>query len=616
MSADLLREDDFHSHFDLRLWRRILSHTRPYLPQLLGLAVSGLVVALVDSALPFITGRIIDAATTDETRSRLFLYMSAYAGMVLLFCFMIWLFIILAGQVTTGLSWDIREKSFARLQELQFAYFDTRPVGWLMSRLTSDCSRLSNLIPWLTLDVFWGIFMLLTTTVMMLILSWPLALTVMLIIPPLAVISIYFQYRLLHSSRQMRKVNSQLTASYNECITGVKTTKSLAREEENLQEFRQLTKQMYRHSARNSLQSAVYLPLVLSLGSMGVGVALWRGGVMLGTSVTLGTLIAFMQYAAQFYIPIQELARRFTEVQMAQAAAERIQSLLDTEPEIKDSPAVRERLKQFRSGRGEGIAEDGWPERIETIEFRNVSFAYNKEDPVLRDFNLKVSAGDTIALVGPTGGGKSTIVSLLCRFYEPTAGEILINGIDYRERSLHWLQSNLGIVLQSPHLFSGTIRENILYGKTDAEEEQVLAAARIANAHQFICQAEKGYETEVGEGGSQLSTGEKQLISLARAVLADPQIFVMDEATSSVDTATEKLIQEGIQHVLQGRISFVIAHRLSTIRNADRILVIEAGQIIEQGTHDELISLGQRYFQLYTSQFSSEKQEEIMQSSS
>jgi ATP-binding cassette subfamily B protein len=336
----------------------------------------------------------------------------------------------------------------------------------------------------------------------------------------------------------------------------------------------------------------------ISAGALGAAIGALTGGN--GAPMSLGTLVAFIQYAAFFYMPVQELSERFTQLQAAQAAAERIQGLLDTVPEIRDGAE----------------AVDPGEETIGQIEFHNVSFQYKEGQTVLRDFDLQVHSGETIALVGPTGGGKSTIVSLMCRFYEPTAGEVRINGVDYRKRSLRWLQSQLGVVLQTPHLFSGSVKENIRYGRLDATDEEVLEAARLVNADGFIQELEKKYETDVGEGGNRLSTGQKQLVSLARAVLADPQIFVMDEATSSVDTETERLIQGAIETVLEGRISFVIAHRLSTIRSADRILVIEKGRIVEEGNHEELIRLRGHYYGLYTNQFAREGQERILEEAS
>jgi ATP-binding cassette subfamily B protein len=338
--------------------------------------------------------------------------------------------------------------------------------------------------------------------------------------------------------------------------------------------------------------------------------------------MTLGTLVAFINFAGQFFNPINQMARVLTEMQAAQAAGERVMGLLATEPKIRDSEAVRQRRAEAESPAASdsrfqppcsGLAQDGYPANIDSIEFRQVTFAYEEGSPVLRDFNLTVRAGQTIALVGQSGGGKSTIVSLVCRFYEPTQGELLINGVDYRQRSLHWLQSQLGIVLQTPHLFKGTVRENIRYGRLDATDAEVEEAARLVNAHEFITQMEQGYDTPVGEGGNRLSTGQRQLVSFARALLARPQVFVMDEATSSIDTETEQAIQAGIERILAGRISFVIAHRLSTIRRADRILVINRGLIEESGTHDELLRRRGHYHELYTSQFRREREEAVLE---
>ena len=344
------------------------------------------------------------------------------------------------------------------------------------------------------------------------------------------------------------------------------------------------------------------------LGSVGSGLALWYGGAeVLGQTISLGTLVAFISYAGNFFNPINQIATILAEIQGAQAAGERVMGLLATQPKIKDSPEVLQKIAAHRGKRpcaaNSNRAIDGHPTRIEKVEFRHVHFSYTPNEPVLRDFNLSVARGQTIALVGPSGGGKSTIASLVSRFYEPDQGEILFDGIDYRQRSLEWLQAQLGIVLQTPHLFNGTVAENIRYGKLDATPDQIRQAAQIVNAHGFITKLENGYDTVIGEGGARLSTGERQLLSFARALIADPQIFIMDEATSSIDTETEKLIQDGMQRVFAGRISFVIAHRLSTIRAADQILVINRGQIEEQGTHPQLLARRGHYHQLYTSQF-------------
>ncbi len=597
-------DDERPRKFDWSLWRRMAGHARPYERALIGLAVSGVIVAGIDAAFPVVTGHLIDEATENGTSPALVTLGAAYVGLFVLLAASIFVLIILAGKIATGVAYDLRRSGFARMQELSFSYYDTRSVGWLVSRLTSDCAKLSGLLPWFLVDFVWGPALLLGITIGMLILSWKLALAVMAIVPPLALLSLFFQRRLLDSSRMMRRTNAQMTASFNEAIMGVRTTKALVREEANLEEFQALSTEMFRHSMRNALQSAVYLPGVILLGSVGVGLSLWRGGIALDLGLTYGSLVAFMQYAALFSMPIQDMARRLTELQAAQAAAERVQSLLDEVPEIADTESIIDRVAVFDEGsRPHEVAEDGHDARIDTLEFDDVSFAYNEGEPVLEHFDLRVEAGQTVALVGATGGGKSTIVNLAARFYEPSSGEIRVNGVDYRKRSLGWLQSQLGVVLQTPHLFRGSVRDNIRYGKLDATDEEVEAAARIANADAFVRELEDGYDAEVGEGGSRLSTGERQLVSLARAILADPQIFVLDEATSSVDTHTERLIQAGVEAALRGRIAFVIAHRLSTIQSADLILVIDGGVVVERGTHDDLMRRRGRYHRLVSRQF-------------
>lgn len=620
--AQHIEDDDQFTRWNFGVWKRIVGHTRPYRRQLFGLGSLGIVVAVAEVSYPYLTGRLVDTAlgaAEAGTRADLTGLLVAYAIAATVAAICVAIFIRLAGQVATGVAYDLRTKSFARLQELEFAYYDTRPVGWLVSRVTSDCQKLSSLIPWFALDLCWGTFVMIGIVGAMFWLSWQLAIAVILIVPPLVLVSLYFQRRLLSSSRQMRKTNSQITADFNECLTGVRTTKVLAREEASLREFQNDSTSMYRWSLRNALQSAVYLPIVILLGSVGVGLSLWRGGMLSlddNAGLSLGTLIAFMQYATLFHLPIEELSRWFTMIQSAQAAAERVQGLIDTEPRIKDSPEVQQAIAahQAASPRHPEVAIDGRRQSIDEVEFCDVSFWYKEGEPVLRNFNLNVRAGQTVALVGATGSGKSTIVSLLARFYEPQQGKILIDGVEYRERSLHWLQSNLGVVLQAPHLFSGTIRENIRYGRLEATDEQVMEAARMVNAHEFITELDKGYDAEVGEGGSRLSTGQRQLISLARAVLADPQIFIMDEATSSVDTETEAKIQHAIDTVLRDRMAFVIAHRLSTIRSADLILVIDQGRLVEQGSHQELMRRRGAYHRLYTRQFAHEREARLLTS--
>ena len=594
MSQYFQEDDNYQGQLDFQLWKRIAQHALPYRRPLFGLCFFGMLLAGIEIAFPLVTAGLIDEAISNGVTDVLWWYIAAYAVLCAGFAVFVWTFIVFAGRAATGIAYDLRTKGFQRLQELSFSYFDMRPVGWLLTRLTSDCTKLSSLIPWFMLDIVWGTFMVCGITIAMLVLNWKLGIVVLLIVPPLAAVSWIFQKKLLESSRLVRKTNSQMTASYNEAIMGVRTTKALVREEANLREFQKQSSDMFTYSMRNALQSAVYLPLVLTFGALGSGLALWRGGILVESDgLSAGTLIAFMQYAVLFYQPIQELAERFTQLQAAQAAAERVQSLLDEVPAVRDSDDVIARQ----------TADERRSDVIESIEFRDVNFWYKPGEHVLREFNLSVEPGETIALVGATGGGKSTIVNLVARFYEPNEGEVCINGIDYRQLPLAWLQSKLGVVLQTPHLFSGTIRDNIRYGRLEASDAEVIDAATTACAHEFISELADGYDSEVGEGGGNLSTGQRQLISLARAVLSDPQIFIMDEATSSVDTESERLIQVGIDRVLNNRIAFVIAHRLSTIRSADRILVIDAGCIVEEGSHDELMKIRGRYFNLYTRQF-------------
>ena len=620
MANDTHQDDDtLHSKLDVQLWKRILGFAAPYRRELIVLALLAILVGVCDVLLPYLTGRIVHQVERHGRAAQLGRLMWMYGGAVTLFAGCVYGFIMMAGRITTGVSYDIRQAAFTKLQALPPSFYDRKPVGWLMARLTSDCSTLSRVMGWALLDIAWGSFVLTIVCIVMFVLNWKLALIVLLIVPPLAIISRYFQLKMLLASRLLRKANSQTTAAFNESLQGLRTTKSLVREQENLREFQNLTGAMQQHAVSSALYSSLFLPLVVSICSVGVGLALWRGGLGVKSGMDIGLLVTFIQYAAFIAMPVQELANTLTMVQAAQASAERIAALLNTDVRIQDSPQVLERIASHTgngngqsNGQSNGLAEDGFSSRINAIEFRDVDFTYDGGQPVLSGFNLRVEAGQSIALVGPTGGGKTTIVALACRFYEPTAGQVLIDGIDYRERSLHWLQSQLGLVQQQPHLFSGSVRENIRYGKLTATDEHVENAARLAGAHDFILNLKSGYATDVGEGGNALSTGQKQLVSLARAILADPQVFVMDEATSSVDTATERAIQSAVERVLEGRISFVIAHRLSTIRRCDRILFIDGGRIVESGNHHELLAQRGRYYELYTGQFTHESEERML----
>lgn len=592
-------EQEFTSSIDIKIWKRFFHYAMIFKREFILLIVSMGLLAVLENVTPMLARYAIDTFIQNKNSDGIVNYALIYLGIVIGQAVAIRFFLYYAGRIETGLNFEIRKAGFHRLQDLSFSYFDRTPVGWIMSRMVSDTNRLSEVIAWSIVDIAWGLTTVVVIIVNMFIMDARLALLAVVLIPLLLVVSYYFQKKLLTSHRKIRRINSRLTGAFNEGIMGARTTKTLRREKANNEEFGEIAEGLYRESVKASVFAALFMPIVALLGAVGTALVLtWGGQMVVGGIILTGTLYAFILYITRLWDPIKHLARVVTSLQSAQAAAERVMSLLAENPEITDSADV---LEQYGSASGEG--REPWPAMKGEIEFRNVGFSYGGEDIILDDFNLHVPAGQVIALVGETGAGKSTLVNLACRFYEPTAGQILIDGVDYRERPMLWLYANLGYVLQTPHLFSGSVAENIRYGNLSATQEQIENAARMVSAHEFIMQMENGYETLVGEGGSRLSTGEKQLVSFARAILADPHIFVLDEATSSVDTETEVLIQYAIQAVLKGRTAFVIAHRLSTIRQADRILVISDGKIVEEGTHRELMHLQGQYYQLYLNQF-------------
>lgn len=592
---DWSEENDYEIKVDLRLWRKLLAYTLHYRGTAIAFTLVALSLAVTDLCFPILTGKVIADVQEHGRDVNLWKYAGLFGLLTLALCASIWGFITCAGKIRTHVSHDIRRDAFMQLQQLSFSFYDTKPVGWLMARLTSDCQRLSNILAWGVMDFIWGTTLMAGIGVAMFVFNWKLALAVLAVVPVLFGVSLYFRQKILRTSRIVRKTNSRITAAYNEGIVGVKTTKVFVREAENLRDFDSLVDEMRGYSVHNAILSAVYLPIILTLGSVAIALALAIGGYQASAgAISVGEVVMFLYYAQLFFAPVQDMSAWFAEMQMAHASAERVLSLVEAVPEIMDSPAVAARIRE----RG----DDGHADRIGRIEFENVGFRYRNGPQVIAGFSLVVEPGETVALVGATGGGKSTLVNLLGRFYEPTEGRILFDGVDYRERGLHWYQSNLGIVLQQPHLFSRTIAENIRYGRLDATQDEVEEAARLAGAHSFIAALAKGYETPVGEGGNQLSLGQKQLISIARAILKRPRLVILDEATSSVDTETERLIQHALLELLEGRTSFVIAHRLSTIRAADRILVIEKGRVVEQGTHDTLLRERGHYHDLYAEQ--------------
>lgn len=594
---------------DLGLWKRILSLLGSSKKHLIKLGIFMILMAVVDVTRPYLDKIAIDyfAAGNVET-NEIIIYAIAYIILIILNGILVSSFTRQSAYIESGFLYDIRDRLFEKVQKLSYSYFDKTPTGWIMARLSSDVGRLAEIFAWSLTDLVWGVAVMIAASVIMLKTNWKLALIVLAIVPLLALVSMWFQVRILKNYRSVRAINSKITGAFNEGITGAKTTKTLVLEDENLREFKQLTSEYRDKSNRAAYFSSAFMPIVIGLSSISLAFILWYGGnQVLLQSMEYGTLLMFTEYASQFFEPLKQIAGIIAELQMAQASAERVLSLLEEEVEITDSEEV---IKKFGTV-FDGIKEN-YPKLHGDVEFEHVNFSYIKEEPILEDFNLKVKAGQSIALVGETGSGKSTIINLLCRFYQPTSGRILIDGVDYKERSLGWLHSNIGYVLQTPTLFTGTIKDNIKYGKFDATDEEIVAAAKMVGADSFIEKLDNGYDSDVGEQGSKLSTGEKQLISFARAIVADPALFILDEATSSVDTETEKKIQKAIDVILSQRTSFIVAHRLSTIINADKILVIDKGKIVESGKHDELMAKKGYYYRLYINQFNKDMQNQLL----
>ena len=593
MSEQYYDEEEFSTEFNGHTLRRILQQGLVHWPWMLAFMIGISAVSYIESYMTYLGKRIIDEGIIPKDMEALTTIAVEYGLLLIVFAVFVWLFIFTAGTLGHRVQYDLRKQMFERIQELELGYFDRTPTGWLMSRATSDASRVGDLVSWGFLDMAWTVMSVIASLVFMFIISWRMTIIVLVMIPVLAWVSLKFKSRILKEFRLVRKINSKITNAYSENISGVRVVKSLRREEKNLRQFGGLTDDMFTAGFRAAWLSALYLPIVIFISMVAVGGIVWFSGYEAQVGgITIGGIQAFIGYITFMLWPIQQMAIVYAQMQQAVASAERIFSLLDTEPQIVD----------------EAGATDPGTIRGD-ITFDHIDFQYETGKPVLEDFYLHIKQGETIAIVGPTGAGKSTIVNLLCRFYEPTKGTVRFNGLDYRQMSLYAIHSRIGMVLQTPHLFSGTVLENIRYGRLNATDDEVVEAARVAGAHQFIIDLDNGYETQVGEGGVLLSVGQKQLLSLGRAILADPDIFIMDEATSSVDTLTEELVQQGMNVLMKGRTSFVIAHRLSTIKNADRILVIEDGGVSEMGTHAELIRAQGHYYSLYTNQFRSQKEQ-------
>lgn len=609
LKNNIVKKQENNDKIDFKVWKKIFKLIFKSKKNVIFIIISMLALSILDITFPLLSSKALDVFFGDNPQYDLmWWFISAYVVIAFLYAITIYTFIKRASYIEAEVAHEIREEAFVHLQDLSLSYYDKNAAGWIMARLTSDSRKLAEIISWGIVDMIWGIATMLGILVMLLITFPLLALVIILLTPIIFVICLYFRKRILIAYRDVRHTNSKITGLFNEGILGSKTTKTLVLEDVKNKEFTEMCVNMKKASMKAIRKSSLLNPIVITFSYFCIGIILSIGsGFVLGSFgdklvMTFSTLYLFINYTNLYFDPLAQISRVLAELQQGQAAAERIISLIETKPDIIDRPDVIEKYGTLNNPKREK-----WEPLIGDVEFENVSFKYIENETVLKNFNLKVKAGTSVALVGATGSGKSTIVNLLCRFYEPTEGIIKIDGKDYKDRSINWLHENLGYVLQTPHLFSGTIRENIAYSKLDATDEEIIRAAKIVNADEFISKLEEGYNTNVGEGGSKLSVGERQLISFARAILNNPKILVLDEATASIDTQTEVLIQKGIDELMKGRTSFIVAHRLSTITNSDLILVIKDGKVIEKGNHLELLALKGEYFNLYRNQFVNEQ---------
>ena len=499
---------------------------------------------------------------------------------------------------------DMRTTAFTHLQTLSVGYYNVNSVGKIHARVMSDTSAITEIVAWQLSEAVYQVVYLIVAVTVMFVLDPLLALCVVTIVPVLALCSVYFQKKLTALNRSVREVNSEIVGEFNEGIVGVATSKTLSIEEKLDQKFYSRTEAMRKKSNSLGHYRALFFSLIVFASSVALALVLWYGGVISAQGVIfIGTLSVFMSYAQGLMDGVSWSVVAIADVISIKVNIERFTALTEAESDVKDTPAVVEKYGDLFHPK-----KENWEPLHGDIEFRDVTFRYpDGEENVLEHFNLKVAKGQFVAVVGETGAGKSTLVNLVCRFFDPTEGAVLIDGRDARERSVQWLHSNMGYVLQTPHLFSGTVRDNLLYGKEDATDEEMLAALKSVNADKIVSRLEGGLDAVIGECGNSLSLGEKQLLSFARAILANPAIFILDEATSSVDTITEKAVQDAIDLLMKDRTSFVIAHRLSTVKNADVILVVENGKIVERGTHTELLRQKGVYYNMYVQQFREEK---------
>lgn len=579
---------------------KLLPFVKPYKKIMISMIIMGALSSLIDSIYPLFNQYALNHFIALKTTDTIVPFIIVYIVILIVFVILNFVSTTWAGKIEMSVNRDLRNASFNHLQELSFSYFNQNNVGYVHARVMSDTGRIGQLVSWDMMDMVWQGSYLLFVLINMALINIHLAMYIMLIIPFAVILIIFFQKKLVALNRKIREINSKITSNFNEGITGAKSIKTLVVENKINHDFDVDSDDMEKTSVLVGRYSALFSSLVTMLSSITLAIILWKGGMINQEGIIMiGTLSVFMTYALNMLEPIQSIVGGIARLIAIQVNIERFTTLLETQSDVADRVEVVEKYGDTFHPK-----KENWEPLYGDVEFKDVSFKYpDGNEMVLEHFDLKVPQGTNVAIVGETGAGKSTLVNLVCRFFEPTYGQVLIDGKDARDRSQLWLHSNIGYVLQTPHLFSGTVRDNLRYGKPDATDEEIWKALKLVNAEFVIDKMDKGLDSEVGEGGDMLSTGEKQLISFARAILADPKILVLDEATASIDTLTEKAIQDAIFTVIKGRTSFVIAHRLSTIVDADVILVVKDGKIIERGKHAELMQAHGYYYDLYTRQY-------------
>lgn len=580
---------------------KIYPYIRKFRKTIAVMIACGAFVSLIDAAYPLFNRYAIDHFIGGKTTDTMAMFVIVYLAVLGLQVVTNFYTTYLCGKVEMGVDRTLRDASFNHLQELSFSYFNQNNVGYIHSRVMSDTGKIGEMAAWSMMDIIWNGSYLVFMLILMALINFRLFLLLAVLVPVDVLIIWLFQKKLIVINRKIREINAKITGNFNEEITGARSIKTLVIEDRMGDEFELDSEKMRVTSIHAGKLNAAFISLMTMMGSIALALILWRGGrLTLDGVIQIGTLSVFMSYALSMVDPIQQIVTTIARLIGIQVNIERFFHLMEEQPNVADSPEVVEKYGDTFHPK-----KENWEPLYGDIDFVHVDFKYPDGDEyVLRDFNLKVPQGTNVAIVGETGAGKSTLVNLVCRFYEPTKGQVLIDGRDYRERSQLWLHSHIGYVLQTPHLFSGTVRDNLRYGKPDATDEEIWDALRLVSADDVVRKMDSGLDSEVGEGGDLLSTGEKQLLSFARAILADPRILVLDEATASIDLLTEHRIQEAIHTVIKGRTSFVVAHRLSTIVGADVILAVKDGKIVERGTHHELMQKRGYYYELYTRQYS------------